>query len=129
VLRLFRKDTWSMERRQVHESVTVNGSVGRIESELPHFSYADWQDRAERIAIYSKLWAIQEHALGRKSSLCAAILWSSWRFISGYFLKGGILGGGLGLRIAASCAKEVWLGYAALAELTKPVSFTRHHHA
>ena len=56
VLRLFRKDAWSMARREGHESVPMEGAVGNIDSEPAHFSDADRQDRGERgLAGYAAL--------------------------------------------------------------------------
>lgn len=114
VLRLFRADAWSMEKRDVHESVKLNGSIGRLKAEMPHFSYTGWADRAERISRYAKLWAMQEGQRGKDSTLVSAATRAGWRFFRNYILKGGILGGVLGARIAGSCAKEVWLKYEAL---------------
>jgi len=115
VTRLFRADAWSIEKRDVHESVKLHGTIGRMKAELPHFSYTDWKDRAERISRYAKLWAMQEGQQGRESTLISAATRAGWRFFRNYILKGGILGGVLGARIAGSCAKEVWLKYEALA--------------
>lgn len=114
VLRLFRADAWEIQKRDVHESVTVTGPVGRVSSELPHFSYEGWKDRSERIACYARLWAMQEGKRGREATMSAAAVRAGWRFLRGYLLKGGIFGGVMGARIAGSCAKEVWLKYAAL---------------
>lgn len=129
VLRLFRADAWEIRKRDVHESVTIAGSVGRVSSELPHFSYVGWKDRSECIARYARLWAMQEGERGRQATLASAAARAGWRFLRGYLLKGGIFGGVMGARIAASCAKEVWLKYAALAPKTRPFPLPQHHQA
>lgn len=129
VLRLFRADAWRMERREVHESVAVAGTTGRLVAELPHFSYAGWWDRSERIARYAGLWARQEAAKGRISSLTTASLRAGWRFFRCYLLKGGVRGGVMGVRISASCAKETWLKYAALAPEGRILPLPQHHRA
>ncbi|WAC19811.1 glycosyltransferase family 2 protein [Luteolibacter sp. SL250] len=115
VTRLFRADSWSIEKKEVHESVRIDGTTGRLDSELPHFSYEGWKDRTLRIARYAQLWAAQESSAGRGCTLASAAARSCWRFFRNYILKGGVMGGVLGARIAGSCAKEVWLKYAALA--------------
>lgn len=129
VLRLFRADAWAIQKRDVHESVTIAGTVSRMSSELPHFSYSGWKDRSERIARYAELWAMQEAEKGRETTLHSAAVRAGWRFLRGYLLKGGILGGVMGARIAASCAKEVWLKYAALAPKTRALALPQHRRA
>lgn len=127
VMRLFQADAWSLEKRDVHESVRVNGTLGRIKSELPHFSYTGWQDRSERIARYAELWAMQQSARNRETSLTSAAMRAGWRFFRNYIIKGGIFGGILGARIAGSCAKEVWLKYEALAPKKRALPLPQEH--
>lgn len=130
VMRLFRSDSWEIEKRDVHESVKMKGSIGRLKSELPHFSYTGWKDRSERIASYAKLWAMQESQHGKEVSPVSAATRAGWRFFRNYIIKGGFLGGILGARIAASCAKEVWLKYMALPRKASPlpVPQPQEHH-
>lgn len=129
VIRLFRADAWSLEKRDVHESVKLAGSTGRLKSELPHFSYLDWKDRAERISRYAKLWAMQEGARGREFTLPTAAARAGWRFFRNYILKRGFVGGVLGARIAGSCAKEVWLKYEALVPENRAIPLPQEHGA
>lgn len=119
VMRLFRADRWSLEKRDVHESVQLDGTVGRLHSELPHYSYTGWKDRRERIARYARIWAKQAHQQGRKANILSAGCRAGWRFIRNYIFKKGFLGGLLGIRIAWSCAEEVWLKYAELIRANK----------
>jgi hypothetical protein len=114
VLRLFRADAWSLPVREVHESVDIDGSIGELRGELPHYSYQDWEDRNRRIEKYAGLWACQEIAKGRKSIPLEAYLRAAWRFFRAYVIKLGFLEGLLGYRIASSCAREVRLKYLAL---------------
>lgn len=114
VLRLFRADAWTLPVREVHESVEINGTIGELKSELPHYSYRDWADRNRRLMSYAKLWAKQEAAKGRRCKPLEGELRAAWRFIRGYLFKGGILEGATGRRIAISCAREVLEKYRAL---------------
>ncbi|MCX8497279.1 MAG: glycosyltransferase family 2 protein [Akkermansiaceae bacterium] len=117
VLRLFRADRWTMPTRAVHESLLVNGTIGSLRAELPHYSYRDWHDRNQRIQKYAQLWATQEATKGRRSSLLEATGRAAWKFFRAYFLKRGLADGLLGLRIARSCSKEVYLKYVALLKI------------
>jgi len=114
VLRLFRTDRWTMPTREVHESLLVNGTLGSLRAELPHYSYQDWHDRNQRIEKYAKLWAVQETAKGRKSCFLEPWMRASWRFFRACFIKHGVADGWLGIQVAWSCAREVYLKYRAL---------------
>lgn len=114
VLRLFRADKWTLPVREVHESVEIDGTIGELRSELPHYSYRDLADRERRLMSYAKLWAKQEAAKGRRCKPLEGELRAAWRFMRGYILKKGFLEGGTGLRIAISCAREVREKYRAL---------------
>lgn len=116
VLRLFRANAWTLPVREVHESVEINGTIGELHSELPHYSYRDWADRNRRLMCYAKIWAKQEVGKGRRCKPLEGELRAAWRFIRGYVLKAGFLEGGAGLRIAISCAREVLQKYRALGE-------------
>lgn len=117
VVRLFKADRWSMPEREVHESLKISGSVGRLQSLVPHYSYCSWRDREERVESYSSLWAKQQFATGRRSGSLAAWLRAGWKLIRGLFLKKGFLDGWLGVRIAWSNAAEVYRKYQKLHQL------------
>lgn len=119
VIRLFRADVWTLPIREVHESVEIDGSVGDLQSDLPHYSYTNWADRKQRLLKYSELWAKQEIAKGRDCLPLEGELRATWRFLRGYFLKLGLLDGKTGLRIALSCAQEVLEKYRALKRLSQ----------
>ena len=119
VLRLFRSDSWNITPSSVHESIIINGSCGNLKTSLPHYSYHTWSDRNRRIRDYALLWAKQEAKKDKKSSETEAILRAIWRFFRAYVIKAGALDGGLGFKIACSCAMEVYLKYMALAILLR----------
>ncbi len=117
VTRLFRGDAWSMPHREIHESVEISGSIGRIIETVPHYSYLDWADRQKRIESYTALWASQQHEKGRTSSLIGPPLRATWKFFRGFIVKKGALDGSLGLKIAWSNALEVHRKYRLLRNL------------
>ena len=106
----------------MHESVTIDGTIGRITSPLHHYSYLDWEDRRNRIEGYATLWARQQFGAGRRAGPLAAPLRASWRFVRGLVLRNGWLDGRLGLRIALSNAEEVYRKYRQLQRLSKTAS-------
>lgn len=114
-VRLFRNDVWSMEPRAVHESLDINGSVGRLEGLLEHHTYRNREDQHLRSERYAKLWA-QQHAGKKTATVLTPYTRAAWRFFKGYILKGGFRDGRLGLHIARSNAFEVFLKYQLLRE-------------
>ncbi len=110
-LRIFRSGTWQMNDREVHESISVDGQVGRLSSLLEHHSYKNWEDRQARVENYSSLWAKMKFADGHKAFRGEGLLRACWRFIRAYFFKLGYLDGIIGLKLAISIAGEVSLKY------------------
>ena len=118
-IRLFRRDSWSMEERTVHESLDIQGSVGELKAPLEHHSFRSWEDKELRSAKYAALWAEMQFQKGKTTSAITPITRGIWKFIRGYFLKAGILDGVIGFQIALSNAKETALKYRLLRELNK----------
>lgn len=126
VTRLFKGDSWSMPLREIHESVEISGSIGRLTETVPHYSYRDWEDRERRVESYTTLWAKQQHQRGKSCSPLGPALRASWKFFRGYLLKKGILDGSIGLQIAWSNALEVYLKYQKLRQLNDSSSSDSH---
>lgn len=116
-LRIFRADSWEMDDRDVHESVSLHGSSIRLSGLLEHYSYQDWSDRAQRMEHYSNLWAQMKKEQGNKTFKGEGKIRAVWRFFRAYILKLGILDGLIGLKIAISVASEVAIKYKKLHQL------------
>ena len=108
-LRLFRRGRGRFLERAVHESVTVDGSVGRLAAPLLHQSYRDVGDFLRRADRYSTL-AADEWARGdrrfRPTELLTAPL---GRFLSMYVLHRGFLDGWRGFLLAVLYAYYVFI--------------------
>jgi glycosyltransferase involved in cell wall biosynthesis len=111
VCRLFRHDTWSMPQRAVHESLEINGTTGDMNSEVPHYSYQSWNQIETRGVHYAELWAAEKRRDKKSYSPIAPFTHAIWSFFRGTILKGGLLDGLLGIRIAWENAKVVYLKY------------------
>ena len=116
-LRIFRADSWRMDDRDVHESVNLRGSRLRLSGLLEHYSYQDWNDRAQRMEHYSNLWAQMKQEQGSKTFSGEGSIRALWRFFRAYILKFGFLDGLIGFKIAISVASEVALKYKKLHQL------------
>src|SRR5207253_5539192 len=56
-LRLFDRRRGRWEGGLIHESVRVQGSVGRLRGEMEHYTYDDISDHLATIDRYTTLWA------------------------------------------------------------------------
>jgi glycosyltransferase involved in cell wall biosynthesis len=103
--------------RYVHESVAVNGSVGRLSGELHHFAYRDIADHLETINRYTTYAARQMREDGRRGSPWQLLLHPPAAFVRNYVLKGGFRLGTVGLIVSAMNAYYVFLKFAKLWQL------------
>jgi glycosyltransferase involved in cell wall biosynthesis len=117
VLRLFRKDRARFTDEILHESVVVEGSTGRLQNPLAHYSYRDVSDHVAKINEFTTLAARQMEAKGRRAGVLQLTLSPSFEFLRMYLLKGGCLDGFPGLLVAGLHAFYVFLKYAKLWEL------------
>jgi len=103
--------------KYVHESVSVDGSLGRLSSELQHYSYRDLRDQIGRINHYSTLSARQMHEAGRRAGPLDLLLHPPAAFLRNYILRRGFLDGGAGFVLSLVNAYSVFLKFAKLWEL------------
>lgn len=112
-IRLFRKDL-RYNASLVHEHVDVTGETGELRNALLHYTYTSLDQYFEKFNRYSRWWAEQNHARGRRGSAAAVVFKPPARFIGMYLLKGGFLDGGHGLVLACLAAASVMAKYARL---------------
>jgi glycosyltransferase involved in cell wall biosynthesis len=100
-LRLFRRGRGRFVARAVHESVAVDGSVGRLRGHLEHRSYLDVADFLERTDRYTTLAAEEWLAGGRGTRPFAdLVVRPLGRFFGMYVWRGGFLDGWRGFLLA-----------------------------
>lgn len=116
-IRLFRRGRGTFVERAVHESVRVDGPVGRLRAALVHESYRSFADAVARLNRYSDLAAAELAAAGRGGSLGDLLLRPAWRFVSMYIARAGFLDGWRGFVLAALYAHYVFLRAAKVREL------------
>jgi glycosyltransferase involved in cell wall biosynthesis len=102
------------DTKLVHEGVRPDGSIGTTRSSLIHFTYGTLDQYFEKFLRYSRWWAEQNYAKGRRASVGAVLFRPPVRFFSMYVLKGGWLDGGRGLVLASLAAASVMAKYARL---------------
>jgi len=118
-LRLYDRRSARWTGRQVHESLTINGSVGRLREELQHFAYRDIAEHLETIDRYTTYAARQMHEEGRQANWLQIAGHPPLAFLRNYLLKRGITDGVPGLIISAMNAYYVGLKFAKLWEIQR----------
>ena len=116
-LRLYDRRSAQWTGRYVHESLAVNGGVGRLREELQHFAYRDIAEHMETIERYTTYAARQMREEGRRAGWLQVAGHPPLAFLRNYLLKGGVTDGVPGLVISAMNAYYVFLKFAKLWEL------------
>lgn len=118
-LRLFNRKFGNYNDKIVHESVDINGEVGKIEEHLLHYTYPNLSSHIQKIDQYTSLGAQQLFQKEKKSSISKAILRGNMKFFKMYFLQTGFLDGKEGLILAFISSFGIILKYLKLRELWK----------
>jgi glycosyltransferase involved in cell wall biosynthesis len=116
-LRLFRKDKCHMPARAVHESLVVEGSTGRLQNPIVHYSIRNLGQVIDKANLYSTLGAEELFKQGKQSSVSKAIARSSYAFVRNYILRRGFLDRTPGLIIAVLDSMNIFFKYMKLKEL------------
>lgn len=117
-VRLFRA-RMRYDERPVHEHVVTDGAVGELGEPLIHFPYASLGEYFAKLDRYSRSWAEQSFAKGRRTSAWEIAVRPPARFFTMYVLRGGFLDGAAGVIVAALAAMSVAAKYARLWELQR----------
>jgi glycosyltransferase involved in cell wall biosynthesis len=96
----------------VHESVQVHGRVGRLESNLLHFTCDSLSEHLKTMDRYTTLAAQEIAARKVKVPLSHLIVDPGWTFFKTYVLQRGFLDGFEGLIIAYMAGLYTFLKYA-----------------
>lgn len=98
VLRLFdrRKGGWR-HPREVHEGLSVDGKVVRLDGDLIHYPYRSLMNQLEKTERYARMMAEYELSRGKRASLVKLVFSPAARFLRGYVLRRGFLDGWEGL--------------------------------
>lgn len=115
-IRLFKREL-RYNANLVHEHVDVpGGTIGEVRNKLLHYTYISLNQYFEKFDRYSRWWAEQNFAKGRRGTSAAIFFKPPARFVSMYVLKGGFRDGAHGLVLACLAAASVMAKYARLWE-------------
>jgi glycosyltransferase involved in cell wall biosynthesis len=116
-LRLYNRQRGRWTGRYVHESVRVDGRVGRLRGEIEHFAYRDLSHHLQTMDRYTSLAARQMFEEGRRARWVDIVVTPRLTFFRNYVLRGGFRDGMAGLVISAMNSYYVGLKFAKLWEL------------
>jgi len=116
-LRLYDRRRGRWTGRYVHESVSVDGPVGRLHGALRHYPYRDIAHHLRTIDRYTTLASRQLHEDRRTVSAPGVAARGLGAFVRNYVLRGGFRQGGIGLLVSALNSYYVFLKFAKLWEL------------
>ena len=115
-IRLFRREL-RYNANLVHEHIDVtDAKIGEISNKLLHYTYASLDQYFEKFDRYSRWWAEQNYAKGRRGTAAAVVFKPPARFVGMYLLKGGFRDGARGVILACLAAASVMAKYARLWE-------------
>jgi glycosyltransferase involved in cell wall biosynthesis len=119
-VRLFARGRGRFVERSVHESVTIEGRVGRLTGHLEHRSYRDVADFLARADRYSTLAAEEWVAAGRRPRpLVDLVVRPIGRFLGMYVGRAGFLDGWRGFLLAVLYGYYVLMRSAKVWERTR----------
>ena len=118
-VRLFQKALGRWSEHEVHESVLLEGSSGKLEHPLLHYSFPSIQDHLRTIQQYTSLGAASLAHSGRSFSLARLLGSPPFMFLQQYIGKRGFLDGIPGLVASVLSAFHEFVKYAKLYELTR----------
>ena len=104
---------------EVHEKVIADGRVARLRSRLIHYSIRDMDHAFAKMTEYAKLWAMQNHRLGRRVNLLQCCAHSAWCFFDVLILRNGWLDGRRGFVLAVLQSQYTFNKYITLWTLGK----------
>ena len=122
-VRLFRRAACRYDlSRTVHEKLLVDGTTGRLDAPMLHYTYASLRDCLDKMTRYGEQAAQMHFEAGRRAGPLDVALRPLWRFLRGYLLFGGFLDGAPGAAVAWGRAYEAFVKYGRLWELSQQAS-------
>lgn len=122
VLRLWRRGAARWTGQDPHAHLEVNGTVGRLRSDLLHQSNENIARQISKITPYQAQSVQQRLARGGSAGFFELAGRPGWRFLRAYFLRLGFLDGWQGFYIAALSSFSTLTRYALVREAGEQAS-------
>ncbi len=108
-IRLYDRRFARWEGGYVHEALSVDGAVGRFESDLLHFPYRSLAEHYDTVDRYTRLAAARMLADGARFNPVRLVLGPTLYFLRSFLVRGGWMDGTRGILIAYMGARYVYL--------------------
>ena len=115
-LRVFRKSKAKWGGTNPHETVLLEGSVGKMNKRMLHFSYHNIDEFIQRNRKYIHMMVDYLSSQGRTTNAAEPYVHCIGNFVKAYFLRAGFLDGKAGFSLAKHIAGGSFLKYRLLAE-------------
>ncbi len=100
VRRLWQRNLARWSGDEPHAQLTVDGSLGRLRSDLWHYSFENIAHHVSKIVPYQQPAVRRRLATGPPASVAELVVRPWWRFLRGYVFRRGFLDGWQGYYIA-----------------------------
>lgn len=117
ILRLFNKNFGKFTPNKVHETIEINGTIGKLQHEMLHYTVFDIATAAQKQIKYALLSGELLHEKKKKSSVLKIIIKFPFDFIRYYIFQRNFLNGYQGFTWSMFAAFSNYLKYAKLKEL------------
>jgi glycosyltransferase involved in cell wall biosynthesis len=116
VLRLWRREAARWGGIEPHTKLEVNGKIGRLRSDLLHFTNENIARHISKIAFNQADFVKRRLAGGKRVTVFELTVRPAWRFLRAYCFRLGILDGWQGFYIAGLSAFSTLTKYAMVCE-------------
>lgn len=116
-IRLVKKEKAHWAGTNPHDSLIVNGSVGKIEGDLLHYSYDSISAHVLQTNKFSTIEAQALFRQGKRSTLFKIVSRPPYQFFKDYFLRKGFLDGHYGFIICFINSLYVLLKYSKMMDM------------
>jgi glycosyltransferase involved in cell wall biosynthesis len=117
--RVYLKQKARWQGAYVHESLSVDGPVGRLEGDLLHYTCESISDHLRSLDRYTTLAAQELRSRGKRGRISASLLSAATAFAKSYFLAQGFRDGIQGFWIACFASYYNFVKYAKLWDLQR----------
>jgi glycosyltransferase involved in cell wall biosynthesis len=117
ILRFFDKTKGSFIENKVHETIVVNGKLGKLNSEMLHFTVFDFGNAVQKQTKYSLLGGEFLFEKNKKVSIFKVIIKFPFEFIRVYFFQRNFLNGYEGFIWSMLASYSSFIKYAKLFDL------------
>ena len=118
-LKLFDRTKGGFTDHYLHETVTIEGEVGRLKGLLMHYTFPDMDTVTSKAYLTSAMAAEAAYAKGRRSTILNAYMHGIWTYAKLLIFNLGFLDGWVGHVLATNTAYAVFLKYVRLWEKSR----------